>query len=78
MSTSYAIEVQPVSDSERDWRVVEQVTGRVLGAYSFKDTAVEAGRAVARFAGRELIIKNRDGTIAEKDSHGNDPSDVPG
>jgi hypothetical protein len=48
------------------------------GDYTTKDEAVAEGRKVAEERGAELLIKNQDGTIAEKDSHGNDPRDIPG
>lgn len=43
-----------------------------------KERAIEAGRDEARERSVELIIKNQDGTIGERDSHGHDPRDIPG
>lgn len=37
-----------------------------------------AARDHAADQGVELIIKNQDGTIAARDSHGHDPRDIPG
>ncbi|MFD4990832.1 DUF2188 domain-containing protein [Cellulosimicrobium cellulans] len=37
-----------------------------------------AGRAAAERESAELVIKNLDGQIARKDSHGHDPRNVPG
>ena len=48
--------------------------GQVLGNYSFKANAVAEGRRVARAnQPSELIIHNADGTIAERETYGNDP-----
>ena len=46
--------------------------------FQTKDRAVEAGRELARERGVEHIVKNQDGTIAERHSYGNDPRDIPG
>ncbi|MDQ1058183.1 hypothetical protein QFZ23_002084 [Arthrobacter globiformis] len=43
-----------------------------------KDEAIAEGRAAASRHGAEPIIKNQDGKIAEKDSHGSDPRNIPG
>jgi hypothetical protein len=43
-----------------------------------KDGAIQAGRDMARSRKVEHIIKNMDGTIAERSSYGHDPRNVPG
>jgi hypothetical protein len=48
------------------------------GPYKTKAEAVDAGREQARRAQREHIIKNENGQIAEKNSYGNDPRNIPG
>ena len=48
------------------------------GEYSTKAEARQAGREEARERGVEHIIKDADGTIAEKHSYGHDPRDIPG
>ena len=48
------------------------------GPYNTKAEAVDAGREQARRAKREHIIKNENGQIAEKNSYGNDPRNIPG
>jgi hypothetical protein len=47
-------------------------------ATSAKDEAVAAGRDAAKADGVEHIIKNQDGQIGEKESHGNHPPNIPG
>ncbi len=38
-----------------------------------KNQAIEIGRKIAKKEKLELIIHNRDGTISDSDSYGNDP-----
>jgi hypothetical protein len=61
------------------WKNKREGTSRAFGAdYGTKDEAVAAGRDAAKADGVEHIIKNQDGRIGEKNSHGNDPRNVPG
>ena len=58
-----------------------RVTGNaetVGGSYRTKAEAVTAGRDLARQRKVEHIIKNQDGQIAERNSYGNDPRNIPG
>jgi len=43
------------------------------GHFDTKQGAVDAGRKISRNQGTEFVIHNRDGRIADRDSHGNDP-----
>lgn len=55
-----------------DWQLKHD--GQVLGHYSLKANAVAEGRRVARAnQPSELVIHNTDGTIAERETYGNDP-----
>lgn len=47
--------------------------GEVLSSHENKDDAVAAGREQAIERQAEHVIHNADGTIAEKNSYGNDP-----
>jgi hypothetical protein len=47
-------------------------------AYATKESAVKVGRQRAREARTEHLIHNRDGTIGERYSYGNDPASRPG
>ncbi|WP_156251023.1 DUF2188 domain-containing protein [Pseudactinotalea terrae] len=60
------------------WKNRRQGTERAFSTHGTKEEAVEAGRAAAQRDGVEHLIKNLDGTIAEKNSYGNDPRDIPG
>jgi hypothetical protein len=42
-------------------------------SFDTKAEAVAKGREMADELGYEHVIKNKDGTIGDKDSHGNDP-----
>jgi hypothetical protein len=54
-------------------------TGGAFGAdYGTKDEAIAAGRDAARADKVEHVDKNQDGKIAEKNSPGNHPRNVPG
>jgi len=58
-----------------------RVTGEaaiVGGSFRTKAEAVDAGRDLARERQVEHIIKNEDGQIAERNSYGNDPRNIPG
>jgi hypothetical protein len=48
------------------------------GIHARKEEAVQAGRARAQHDKTEHVIHNQDGTISERNSYGNDPSDRPG
>ena len=52
--------------------------GEKIGNYQTKDRAIEAGRELARERKVEHIVKNQDGTIAERSTHGHDPRNIPG
>lgn len=43
-----------------------------------KERAVEAGREEAKKRSSEHIVKNQDGTIADRSTYGDDPRDIPG
>ena len=55
------------------WDIKRPGNPRSSGHFNRKDQAVDRGREISRNAGDELVIHNRDGKIARKDSHGNDP-----
>jgi hypothetical protein len=59
-------------------RVRRQGEKEPLSSHGTKDEAVRAGREVAEREHAELHIKNLDGRIAQADSHGYDPRNIPG
>jgi Uncharacterized protein conserved in bacteria (DUF2188) len=52
--------------------------GREGDAFGTQDEAIQWGRQLAERENGELVIHGEDGQIREKDSHGNDPRDIPG
>lgn len=61
------------------WKNKREGTGRAFGAgYATKDEAIAAGREAAGKDSAEHVIRNQDGKISEKNSHGNDPRNIPG
>ena len=61
------------ADAKR-WRV--EVTGnqRASGTHAAKEGAVAQARRLAKRNHSELVIHKQDGTIGQRDSHGNDPN----
>jgi hypothetical protein len=60
------------------WYNAIEGTDQVSEPFDTKDQAVADGRAMAREAKVEHVIKGLDGAIDERHSYGNDPRDVPG
>jgi len=55
------------------WKNKVEGNSQASSVHETKDDALAAGRRMAQDHGGEHIIKNMDGTIGEKQSHGNDP-----
>ncbi len=51
---------------------------RAASHHPTKQEAIDAARRMSQREGSELKIHNRDGKIAQSDSHGNDPKRTPG
>lgn len=60
------------------WNVKQGGAQRASGHYETKAAAISAGRESSRARESELKIHNRDGKIAQSDSHGHDPRGVKG
>lgn len=56
------------------WDVKRGGAVRASGHFETKREAISQGREVSRSQGTELRIHNRDGRIAQSDSHGRDPN----
>jgi len=69
------VEVHPQGDS---WAVKIEGEGSPRSTHQRKSDAVDSGRALAKSLQVEFVVKNQDGRIAEKDSYGNEPRNVPG
>ena len=55
------------------WDVRRGGGARASGHFETKQEAIEAGREISQNQGTELSIHNKDGKIAQSDSHGKDP-----
>lgn len=55
------------------WDVKRGGGQRASSHHGTKQEAVSRGREISRNQGSELRIHNKDGQIAQSDSHGNDP-----
>lgn len=64
------VEVQPTDDGH--WRIVLQ------GTYRTQAEAETEAREVSRKLRTEFFTRGLLGRLLRRDSHGNDPSDVPG
>lgn len=62
-----------VPNSNGGWDVKRGGGSRATSHHGTKQAAVDSGRQVSRNQGTEFRIHNKDGQIAQSDSHGNDP-----
>ena len=60
------------------WDVKGAGAERAYRNVDTKKEAVSIAREVSRNQQAELVIRNRNGQIAQKDSHGNDPRHIKG
>jgi uncharacterized protein DUF2188 len=71
MARKPQVAVEPRADG--GWAVQTDGTTRADSLHARKVDAVARGRELAENKQTELIIKNENGKIASKASHGNDP-----
>ncbi len=62
-----------VTNPEGGWDVKRGGAERASSHHNTKQEAIQAGRQISNNQNTELRIHNKDGKIAESDSHGNDP-----
>jgi hypothetical protein len=55
-----------------------QIDGEKRDSFSTQNEAITRGRQLADEEQGELVVHGEGGEIREKDSHGNDPRDIPG
>lgn len=63
---------------EDHWEIRRSGAKRPSHTFDKKQEAVDKARIISDNQDTELIIHNKNGQIADKDSHGNDPKSVPG
>lgn len=71
MATSKTHHVVP--NPKGGWDVKRGGAQKSSGHFDTKKEAIDAGREISRNQETELKIHNKDGKIAQSDSHGNDP-----
>src|SRR5438128_12419970 len=69
------VAVEPRPDGR--WAVQTDGTQRAYRVKSSKAEAVKIARTVATHKGAEVVVKNEQGRIGAKDSHGHDPRNIP-
>jgi hypothetical protein len=67
-----------VPASKGGWNIKQGNKSGIIGHFNTKIPAVDAGRKVSIKINAELIIHGTDGKIQRRDSHGNDPRNIPG
>ncbi|CEM60972.1 DUF2188 domain-containing protein [Treponema phagedenis] len=67
-----------VPNPEGGWDVKRAGSNRASIHVDTKQEAIDKGRELSRKHGTELFIHAKDGSIQERDSHGNDPRNVKG
>lgn len=76
MARKPQVAVEPRPDGR--WAVQTDGTQRADSLHDRKSDALARARELAENKGTELVIKNEQGRIVSKDSHGNDPRRVKG
>jgi hypothetical protein len=71
MARKAQVAVEPRQNAT--WAVQTDGTQRADSLHDRKSDAVTRGRELAQNKKTELVIKNENGRIAQKDSYGNDP-----
>ena len=78
MATSNGGTVHVVPNRDGGWNVIQGNSGKIYRHFNTKQAAIDFGRKISRGQNAEFIVHNKDGSIAQKYSHGNDPSSIPG
>lgn len=65
------VHVTPREDGQ--WAVKKSGSQRASSVHERKTDALKEARQAARKEQSELVVHNKDGKIASKDSHGHDP-----
>jgi hypothetical protein len=67
------VHVVPSGD---DWAL--EVEGEQRDSFRTQNEAITRGRQLAEEEQGELVVHGEGGEVRQKDSHGNDPRDIPG
>ena len=55
-----------------------EINGNTRSTHDTQEEAIKQGQGLADEQNAELVVHAQDGSIRGKDSHGNDPRNVPG
>lgn len=66
-------ETHVVPNPKGGWDIKQARAERASGHFDNKQEAVDRAREISQNQKTELVIHNKDGKIAIKDSHGHDP-----
>ena len=55
-----------------------EIDSNIRSTHETQEEAIKEGRGLAEDQNGELVVHAQDGRIREKDSHGNDPRNIPG
>ena len=67
-----------VPASQGGWNVKRAGSSKAIIHTETKKQAIDLGREISRNQGTEFVIHGKNGVIQEKNSHGNDPRNIPG
>jgi uncharacterized protein YdaT len=62
-----------VPNASGGWDIKQSSCQRSSGHFGTKQEAIARGRVISQNQHTEFVIHNKNGRIAQKDSHGNDP-----
>ncbi len=62
-----------VHDPNGGWNIKKGGADRVSAHAGTKEKAIDIARKISQNQGTELVIHNKNGKIAQSDSHGHDP-----
>ncbi|MCL2722483.1 MAG: DUF2188 domain-containing protein [Treponema sp.] len=76
MAKSHSHHIVPASQG--GWNVKRAGSGKAIIHTETKKQAVDLGREISRNQETEFVIHGKNGVIQQKNSHGNDPRNIPG
>ena len=74
--TKDQISVEPRANGR--WAVQRDGTSRASKVFDRKTDAVSRARTQAKRNGAELVVRDQQSKVKQKDSHGRDPRSIPG
>lgn len=69
---------QHVTKHENGWQVIGAGNNKATAITNTQAEAIEIAKQIAKNQQSEVLIHGLDGKIRDKNSYGNDPSNIPG